>query len=693
MLYHTFKHLRGIGKKKEKYFWNSGIFDWHDFEKKIGIQLTLFKNAEGNSSNILSDSYIALLDENTDFFAKRLSSQDYYRIALNFLSKTLFLDIETTGLSKYYDHITLVGWSINDVYKLYVKGADLTKLITAISEAKVIVTFNGTLFDLPFLKQEIANLKFPLTHIDLRFLCKRLGFKGGQKKIEQDLGIQRPLPLKYITGENAPLLWHKYCQGDLDALKLLTYYNYADIEGMKKIFYLVLDRLIKEEKIPEKIYQKYNLTYYTKDLNISIAEISHAQNSYIELSINHKKLILPKIDEYFLLSLDDLISSEQLKDLKIVGIDLSGSEQKSSGWCLLEGNIAKTQAIKTDIDLIQLTVDSQPNLVAIDSPLSLPKGRVRIDDDDPGRMIYGITREAERILKRRGINVYPCLIKSMQKLTARGISLANHFRSLGIPVIESYPGSAQDILRIPRKQIGLEYLRKGLSDFGIKGNFTQDSVSHDELDAITSAIVGLSFWSGKFEGLGNEEEDYLIIPNPYLSSRMWENKTVIGFSGGIASGKTTGSEVLVSQGFGYGRFSMVLSQLLHERQMEVNRETLQKIGIEINQGKGQRWLCQQLITQLPGKDNLVIDGLRFPEDHAFFTERFGRVFFHIHLDITQEIRRERYIKRGGNRKEFDEAELNLTERNLAHLASLAHKVISDSDELNLILSEIIQMLK
>ena len=67
-------------------------------------------------------------------------------------------------------------------------------------------------------------------------------------------------------------------------------------------------------------------------------------------------------------------------------------------------------------------------------------------------------RECERMLKRRGINVYPCLIPSMQKLTRRGIDLAEKFRKLGIPVIESYPGAAQDIVGIPRKRAGLKYL-------------------------------------------------------------------------------------------------------------------------------------------------------------------------------------------------------------------------------------------
>jgi predicted nuclease with RNAse H fold len=145
--------------------------------------------------------------------------------------------------------------------------------------------------------------------------------------------------------------------------------------------------------------------------------------------------------------------------------------------------------------------------------LTLPKGRTTVFNDDPGRKEFGIMRHCERTLKRRGVNVYPCLIDSMQKLTKRGMELAETFRKLGIPVIESYPGAAQDIMKIPRKRASLEYLEKGLANFGIEGEYTRQTVSHDELDAITSALVGLFFWSGRFERLGTIEEDYLIIPD------------------------------------------------------------------------------------------------------------------------------------------------------------------------------------
>src|SRR5439155_9544460 len=117
------------------------------------------------------------------------------------------------------------------------------------------------------------------------------------------------------------------------------------------------------------------------------------------------------------------------------------------------------------------------------------------------RSSFGIARECERILWKRGVRVYPCLLPSMQALTLRGIRLATQLREFGINVIESYPGAAQDIMRIPRKRASLTDLRDGLVAFGLGGPFVNSVLGHDELDAITSALVGYFYLTGDAEEL------------------------------------------------------------------------------------------------------------------------------------------------------------------------------------------------
>jgi dephospho-CoA kinase len=188
--------------------------------------------------------------------------------------------------------------------------------------------------------------------------------------------------------------------------------------------------------------------------------------------------------------------------------------------------------------------------------------------------------------------------------------------------------------------------------------------------------------------LGNDEEEYLIIPEVSNNLNPWKNRNVIGISGAIASGKITLGVSLKLYGFHYTRFSLVLADILLDRGIEPNRETLQQIGIEINKNPGQRWLCKQVVQRLPEHENLVIDGLRFPEDRVFLIEKFGPSFLHIHLDLPKQTRLERYITRGGTKEEFIEAESRLTEINLTKLASLAHIVISNTGDLESFLLEI-----
>lgn len=179
--------------------------------------------------------------------------------------------------------------------------------------------------------------------------------------------------------------------------------------------------------------------------------------------------------------------------MKSLGIDLTGSEKRASGLALLNGNkLEFTKLVHTDSEIVNEAISASADIISIDAPLSLP--------EDP-KKIY---RNCDLELKRRGIGVFWCLLPSMRNLTMRGIKLAGELRSLHLDVIESYPGAAQDILKIPRKNKGIDILARALADFGILGNL---SVSHDELDAITAALVGIYYLQGDYEALGT-----MILP-------------------------------------------------------------------------------------------------------------------------------------------------------------------------------------
>tara|TARA_R110002110_G_C13458731_1_gene717943 strand:- start:3209 stop:4972 length:1764 start_codon:yes stop_codon:yes gene_type:complete len=571
----------------------------------------------------------------------------------------MFLDIETTGLSHYYDEITVVGWSIGGQAKTFIKGDDPSNLINDAAIAEALVTFNGIRFDARFLRQEFPDIRLPKVHIDLMYLCRRVGLTGGQKSIETELKLNFRQELEDVDGFAAVLLWHRYLRGDVEALSRLIRYNRADIAAMGGIF----DKAMLRFAVEPDLFSS----------SISFVEWS-APSGWKELP---DELPVPSNNLSHAPHFNDVFGQSCAKDARIVGIDLTGSEARATGWCLLEGSVTYTKTISTDDEILAATLEARPDMVSIDSPLCLPEGRISVEDSDPGRNEFGIMRQCERELKRRGINVYPALLRSMQKLTARGIKLAQILREKGVPVIESYPGAAQDIMRIPRKGAGVEWLVLGLSDFGISGNYQTEKVSHDELDAITSALVGTFHLAGLSESLGTEAEPPLIIPK--LDAKP--GPFVVGVSGPIAAGKTTFAEALASKGFAYTRFSLAIDDILKNEGLDLNRTNRQKLGTDINESGRQRWLAEQTIRRVDGADKIVVDGLRFPEDHAFLAERFGKRFEHFFIKADETLRRERYGKRNSD-GDFDEAAASPVEEGVYLLEPLAHEVFMNHSDIN-----------
>ena len=188
----------------------------------------------------------------------------------------------------------------------------------------------------------------------------------------------------------------------------------------------------------------------------------------------------------------------------IVGLDLAGVESRPTGFCVLADMKAETSLIYTDEEILGKIKETQPSVVAIDAPLSLPPGRKSLEERTSVHL-----RECDRELLKRGIKFFPVTLGPMRKLTKRGIDLRRVLEADGFIVIEAYPGGAQDVLGIPRKQKGLEKLKAGLESLGIKG--LESHVSDHELDAVTCAYVGKLFLEGKAVTYGAPDEG-IVMP-------------------------------------------------------------------------------------------------------------------------------------------------------------------------------------
>lgn len=173
----------------------------------------------------------------------------------------------------------------------------------------------------------------------------------------------------------------------------------------------------------------------------------------------------------------------------IVGLDLAGVESRPTGFCTLAGLKSETSLLYTDAEIMEAVRKVRPQIVAIDAPLSLPPGRKSVEERTNSHL-----RECDRELLRRGIKFFPITLGPMRKLTIRGMNLKKILEAENYVAIEVYPGGAQDVLGIPRKQKGLEKLRAGLENLGING--LNIDMSNHELDAVTCAYVGKLYLEG-----------------------------------------------------------------------------------------------------------------------------------------------------------------------------------------------------
>jgi uncharacterized protein len=190
----------------------------------------------------------------------------------------------------------------------------------------------------------------------------------------------------------------------------------------------------------------------------------------------------------------------------IVGIDLAGSPKRNTGICLLKGKtVIKYATVYSDSEIISFVEEAKPALIAIDAPLNLPPGRKNIDDRNGEHF-----RPCDRELLKRGIRFFPITLGPMRSLTVRGIKLKKVLKRKGYRVIEIYPGAAQDVWGIPRKQKGLPKLRRGLEKLGLKG--LTKTMNGDELDAVSGAYVGKLFSQNKAEVLGNFKSGAIVVP-------------------------------------------------------------------------------------------------------------------------------------------------------------------------------------
>jgi len=151
-----------------------------------------------------------------------------------------YLDIETTGLNRFYADLTVIGIGLEEgrkteVIQLIERDLHEQSLLQALQGVDEIYSYNGSRFDLPFLQAKLGvDLKICFKHTDLMYDCWRNDLKGGLKAVERKFGIDRRL--QNIDGRMAVKLWYEYANNrSQQALLTLLEYNREDVVNLQSL--------------------------------------------------------------------------------------------------------------------------------------------------------------------------------------------------------------------------------------------------------------------------------------------------------------------------------------------------------------------------------------------------------------------------------------------------------------------------
>jgi len=239
----TFIHLPGVGPRTEEGLWRQGITSWREFVVTPKVR-GMSPARKAMLDRALGEAEEALSKGRYDELVRKFPSGELWRLLPLLAPGARYLDIETEGLTR-TALTTVVGISRPGaggmiskdglVHRALIRNIDLTaeEIAKALSGATVIVTFNGSTFDLPVLRREFGDILPNIPHIDLRHLSRRAGLTGGLKSLEHRLGIHRDAEVQMLAGDDAVRLWRVWDRkGHKRALELLVDYNKEDVMNL-----------------------------------------------------------------------------------------------------------------------------------------------------------------------------------------------------------------------------------------------------------------------------------------------------------------------------------------------------------------------------------------------------------------------------------------------------------------------------
>lgn len=232
MLFNTFVHIPGIGETTERKLWQAGITSWDDFQEPYPEFLSGQKIRFINDHLARSRAQAGQLTGRE--FLRQLPAAQRWRIFPHYRDSVAYLDIETTGLGFTEHAITTISLYDGEKVFTYVQGENLADFAEDIGQYQLLVTYNGKAFDVPMIEKHFG-FRLGQAHIDLRPLLQKLGFVGGLKGCERQMGLDRG-ELAGVDGYFAVVLWREFCRTkERRVLETLLAYNVEDTVNLESL--------------------------------------------------------------------------------------------------------------------------------------------------------------------------------------------------------------------------------------------------------------------------------------------------------------------------------------------------------------------------------------------------------------------------------------------------------------------------
>jgi uncharacterized protein YprB with RNaseH-like and TPR domain len=249
MLASSFQLSPGLGSRRERLLWQAGFLRWEDCgDASVALsRKALTRDIEAALRVAIPAARAALGAGDVAALAGLLPSAEHWRLYSAFAASAAYLDIETSDDAVGACSISAIGMLDSRGPRILLAGRDLEHFPDLARDWSLLVTFNGSSFDVPILRRAFPDWEPPRAHIDLRHVLRRLGHTGGLKTIERRmplLHLARPAHLEGLDGGNAGWLFLRGRDGDRAALRRFAEYNLYDVINLRTLMAYSYNALI-----------------------------------------------------------------------------------------------------------------------------------------------------------------------------------------------------------------------------------------------------------------------------------------------------------------------------------------------------------------------------------------------------------------------------------------------------------------